>query len=70
MPDAHYHHSCLRTFEKERSRAEFSEARLKGLEGAIRELGQKMDGINGHEVHERLGRKTLGGAVRALIIKD
>jgi hypothetical protein len=72
MPEEyrHYHKPCLRTFKKERERAEFAEARLRNLEQDIRYLALKMDGISGHEVHETLGRKTMGGAVRGLILND
>jgi hypothetical protein len=66
----HYHKICLETFIKERQRAEFSETRLKNLEVSIRYLALKMDGIEGHHVYDSLGGHTLGGAVRALIIKE
>lgn len=65
--DAHYHKPCLKTFRKERDRAEFAEARLRNLEADIRYLALKMDGVGGHTVHERLDHKTLGGAVRGLL---
>lgn len=64
------HAPCYSAWEKEKSRADFAEARLTSLEHDIRYLSHQMDAIGGHEVHETLGRKTLGGAVRRLIIKD
>ena len=65
-----YHGQCARVFERLNNSLEFHKAREKSLIWDIRELARKMDAIQGHTPQPMLGGKTLGGAVRALLIKE
>ena len=64
------HAGCRSAYEVEKRRREFLEARLSALSADIHTLAHRVDGIGGQEVYERLGNKTLGGAVRALLQKE
>jgi hypothetical protein len=61
------HAGCQLAYERQRRRAEFAEARLAALVNEFYRLASRMDGIQGHTPHERLGGKTLGGSVRWLL---
>lgn len=58
------HAGCMSAWEYERNRRQHLEARLAAINAELRLLAHAMDGISGHVTHERLGGKTLGGAVR------
>jgi len=62
--DAHV--GCQEAYEKQRRRAEFSEARMKALVVEFRQLARTFDGIDGHRTYPALGGKTLGGVIRSL----
>lgn len=66
-PDCDAHAGCQEAWEYQRLRADFIQARLDHMLAEFRLLAQAMDSISGHATHDRLGGRTLGGAVRFIV---